>query len=74
MPTKVYTHHRNCYCIMPFVGIILYEALNTLLLIAPVRRIVKISAAVYPRSIPICRITPSELAFRETIALLNKVL
>ena len=28
MPTKVYTHHRNCYCIMPFVGIILYEALN----------------------------------------------
>ena len=46
MPTKVYTHHRNCYCIMPFVGIILYAALNTLLLIAPVRRIVKISAAV----------------------------
>ena len=30
MPTKVYTHHRNCYCIMPFVGIILYEALKTL--------------------------------------------
>ena len=29
MPTKVYTHHRNCYCIMPFVGIILYEALIT---------------------------------------------
>ena len=46
MPTKVYTHHRNCYCIMPFVGIILYEALKTDLDIAPVRRIVKISAAV----------------------------
>lgn len=30
MPTKVYTHHRNYYCIMPFVGIILYEALKTL--------------------------------------------
>lgn len=30
MPTKVYTHHRNCCCIMPFVGIILYEALNSL--------------------------------------------
>ena len=28
MPTKVYTHHRNYYCIMPFVGIILYEALK----------------------------------------------
>jgi len=28
MPTKVYTHHRNCYCIMPFVGIILYAALK----------------------------------------------
>ncbi len=31
MPTKVYTHHRSCYCIMPFVGIILYEALKLFL-------------------------------------------
>ena len=46
MPTKVYTHHRNCCCIMPFVGIILYEALNADFEIAPVRSIVKISAAV----------------------------
>ena len=36
-------------------------ALNILLLIAPVRRMVKISAAVYPISIAICIITPSEL-------------
>ena len=46
MPTKVYTHHRNCYCIMPFVGIILYEALNADLEIAPVRRTVNTNAQV----------------------------
>ena len=74
MPTKVYTHHRNCCCIMPFVGIILYEALNTLLLIAPVRRMVKISAAVYPISIAICIITPSLLELSVAIILLNSVL
>ena len=37
MPTKVYTHHRNCYCIMPFVGIILYEALKAIVHIETVR-------------------------------------
>ena len=46
MPTKFDTYHRKCFCIMPFVGIILYEALKTDFEIAPVRRIVKISAAV----------------------------
>ena len=46
MPTKNYAYRRKCCCIMLFVGIILYAALNTDLLIAPVRRIVKISAAV----------------------------
>jgi hypothetical protein len=46
MPTKFCTHHRKYCCIMPFVGIILYEALKMLLLIAPVLRIVKIRAAV----------------------------
>lgn len=74
MPTKVYTHHRNCCCIMPFVGIILYEALKQLLLIAPVRSIVKISAAVYPINIAICIIIPSELELSEVIALLKSVL
>lgn len=46
MPTKNYAYHRKCCCIMLFVGIILYAALKQLLLIAPVRSIVKISAAV----------------------------
>ena len=45
MPTKVYTHHRNCYCIMPFVGIILYEALKIDFEICPDFRIVKHSAS-----------------------------
>lgn len=30
MPTRFYTYHRKYFCIMLFVGIILYAALNTL--------------------------------------------
>gem|GEM_PF-7112259 len=30
MPTKFYTYRCKCFCIMLFVGIILYAALNTL--------------------------------------------
>lgn len=61
-------------CFNDFISITFYEALNANLLIAPVRSIVNIRAAVYPKSIPICMITPSVLELREMIALLNKVL
>ena len=74
MPTKFYTYRCKCFCIMLFVGIILYAALKTDFEIEPVRKIVKTSAAVYPSNIAICMIISSPPALSLTIIFWNSVL